>query len=37
LDRYSTILSFGGKEFEVLVAEGEHEFCHRIAYTKGSW
>ena len=35
LDRYSTVLSFCCEQFEVLVAEGEHEFCHRIAYMKG--
>lgn len=35
LNRYPTISSFRHQEFEVLVAEGEHEFCQRITVTRG--
>ena len=30
LDRYAAVLGFVRQEFEVLVAEGEHEFCQRV-------
>ena len=30
LDSYATVLGFVRQEFEVLVAEGEHEFCQRV-------